>query len=93
MAANPGIAKEFAGIAAELEALASRPGMVPYVKRAAQRVIDRLRGWDVLSTAIWDPDSSSVPAREALRNLSSDESSLSVAFCMRSSHIPICPQL
>jgi len=49
-------------------------------------VIDRLRGWDVLSAAIRDPDSSFIPAREVLRDLGSDESSLGVALCMRSSH-------
>jgi hypothetical protein len=55
-AANPD--KEFASanLSKELGAIASRPGVVTYVKRAAQ--IDRLRGWDVLSAAIRDPDSS-----------------------------------
>lgn len=81
-AANPDIAKEFAAanLSKELEAIASRPGVVPYVKRAAQRVIDRLRGWEVLSAAIRDPDSSFIPAREVLRDLGSDESSFGVAL-------------
>ena len=45
-AANPDIAKEFAAanLSKELEAIASRPGVEPYVKRAAQRVIDCLHG-------------------------------------------------
>ena len=42
---NPDTAKEFAAayLPKELEAISSRPGVVPYLKRAAQRVIDRLR--------------------------------------------------
>jgi hypothetical protein len=81
-AANPDIAKEFtaAKLPKELEAVASRPGVDPYVKRAARRVIDRIRGWDVLSAAIRAPNSSFVPAREVLRDLGSDESSFGVAL-------------
>jgi hypothetical protein len=81
-AANPDIAKEFttANLSKELEAVASRPGVVPYVKRAAQRVIDRLHGWDVLSVAIRAPDSSFIPASEVLRDLGSDESSFGVVL-------------
>ncbi|KAF8461826.1 hypothetical protein DFH94DRAFT_788963 [Russula ochroleuca] len=81
-AANPDIAKGFtaANLPKELEAVASRPGVDPYVKRAAQRVIDRLRGWDVLSAAIQAPHLSFVPAREVLRDLGGDEPSFGVAL-------------
>src|SRR5882757_7987255 len=81
-AANPDIAKEFtaANLSKELEAVAGRPGVDPYVKRTAQRVNDRLRGWDVLSAAIQAPDSSFVPAREVLRDLGGDEASFGVAL-------------
>ncbi len=81
-AANPDIAKEFtaADLPKELETVANRPGEDPFVKRAAQRVIDRLRGWEVLSAAIKAPDSSFIPAREVLRDLGSDESSFGVAL-------------
>jgi hypothetical protein len=69
-AENPDIVKEFAAtnLSKELEPVARRPGVVPYVKRAAQLVIDRLHGWDVLS-AIRVPNSSFIPAREVLRDL------------------------
>ena len=81
-AANPDIAKEFttANLSKELEAIASRPGVVPYVKRAAQRVIDCLHSREVLSAVIRAPDSSFIPAREAPRDLGSDESSFGVAL-------------
>ena len=81
-AANPDIAKEFtaANLPKELEAVANRPGVDPYVKRAAQRVIDRLHGWDVLSAAIQAPHLSFVPAKEVLRDLGGDEASFGVAL-------------
>ena len=81
-AANPDIAKELtaANLSKELETVASRPGSDTYVKRTAQRVIDRLRGWEVLSAVIRAPDSSFIPAREVLRDLGSDEPSFGVAL-------------
>ena len=81
-AANPDIAKEFtvANLSKELEAIASHPGVIPCVERAAQRVIDRLHGWEVFSAVIRPPDSSFIPAREVLRDLGSDESSFGVAL-------------
>jgi hypothetical protein len=81
-AANPDIARAFtaANLPKNLEAVASRPGVDPYVKRAAQRVIDRLRSWDALSAAIQGTDLSFIPLREALRDLGSDESSFGVAL-------------
>ena len=71
VAANPDIAKEFtaANLSKELEAIASHPGVVPYVKRAAQHVIDRLHSWEVLSAVIWAPNSSFIPTREVLRDV------------------------
>ena len=81
-AANPDIAKEFtaANLSKELEAIASCPGVDPYVKRAAQRVIDRLHSWEVLSAVIRAPDLSFIPVREVLRDLGSNESSFGVAL-------------
>ncbi|KAI9464297.1 hypothetical protein F5148DRAFT_1210170 [Russula earlei] len=81
-AANPDIAKEFtaANLPKELEAVASRQGVDSYVKRAAQRVIDRLRGWETLSAAIQNPDLLSIPVREILQDLGSDESSFGVTL-------------
>ena len=81
-AANPDIAKEYttANLSKELEAIASRPGVVPYMKQAAQRVINRLHSWEVLFAIIWAPNSSFILAREVLHNLGSDESSFSVAL-------------
>ena len=81
-AANPDIARELtaANLPKELDAVASRPGVDLYAKRAAQRVIDRLHGWEVLSAAIREPDSSFIPARAILRDLGSDESSFGVAL-------------
>lgn len=81
-AANPDIAKAFAAanLPKELQAVASRPGVDPYVKRAAQRVIDRLRSWDALSTAIQGANLSFVTAREVLRDLGSDEASFGVVL-------------
>jgi hypothetical protein len=81
-AANPDIAKAFttANLKKELEEVASRQGVDPYVKRAAQRVIDRLCGWETLSAAIQATESSFIPAREVLRDLGSDESSFGVAL-------------
>ncbi|KAH9983532.1 hypothetical protein BJV74DRAFT_614460 [Russula compacta] len=87
-AANPDIAREFtaANLPKELEAVAGRPGIDPYVKRAAQHVIDRLRGWEVLSAAIRQPDSSFIPARAVLRDLGTDESSFGVALHVLVTH-------
>ncbi|KAH9955114.1 hypothetical protein BGW80DRAFT_1476506 [Lactifluus volemus] len=76
-AANPDIAKELnaANLPKELEILIRSPGLDPYVKRAAQRVIDRLCGWDALLAVIQEPDLSFAPARGVLRDLGSDEPS------------------
>lgn len=81
-AANPDIAKAFtaANLPKELQAVMSRPGVDPYVKRAAQRVVDRLRSWDTLSAAIQGADLPFMTAREVLRDLGSDESSFGVAL-------------
>jgi hypothetical protein len=81
-AANPDIAKAFtaANLPKELQAIASRPGVDPYLKRAAQRVIDRLCTWDTLSAAIQGADLSFITAREVLRDLGSDEASFGVAL-------------
>lgn len=81
-AANPDIAKAFtaANLPKELQAVASRPGVDPYVKRAAMRVVDRLRSWDVLSAVLQGADLPFVTMREVLRDLGSDESSFGVAL-------------
>jgi len=94
-AANPDIAKAFttAGLPKELEAVASRQGVDPYVKRAAQHVIGRLSGWETLSAAIQSPESSFVPAREVLRDLSSDESSFGVALHALVTHTDLAPTI
>jgi len=80
--ANPDIAKAFtaANLPKELQAVASRPGVDPYVKRAAMRVVDRLRSWDVLSAVLQGADLPFVTMREVLRDLGSDESSFGVAL-------------
>ncbi len=81
-AANPDIAKKLSAsnLPKELEALGRSPGQDPYMKRGAQRVIDRLRGWDDLFAAIWDPNASFAPARVVLRDLGGDEPSFGVAL-------------
>ena len=81
-AANPDIAKKLtaAGLPKELEALGRSPGLDSSVKRAAQRVIVRLRGWDKLLAAIWEPNASFAPARVVLRDLGGDEPSFGVAL-------------
>jgi hypothetical protein len=81
-AANPDIAKELsaANLPKELETVIRSPGLDPYVKRAAQRVIDRLRGWDALLAVIQEPDLSFAPARGVLRDLGGDEPSFGVAL-------------
>jgi hypothetical protein len=81
-AANPDIAKSFtaANLPKTLETVASRPGVDPYVKRAALRVIDRLRSWDALSVAIQGGDLSFALAKEVLRDLGSDEASFGVTL-------------
>jgi hypothetical protein len=81
-AANPDIAKELsaANLPKELETVTRTPGLDPYVKRAAQRLIDRLSSWDALSARIQEPDLSFAPARGILRDLGSDEPSFGVAL-------------
>ncbi|KAI9432473.1 hypothetical protein H4582DRAFT_1883882 [Lactarius indigo] len=81
-AANPDIAKTLtaADLPKELEALGRAPGLDPYMKRAAQRLIDRLRGWDELLAAIWEPNASFASARAVLRDLGGDEPSFGVAL-------------
>ncbi|KAH9046763.1 hypothetical protein EDB84DRAFT_1625231 [Lactarius hengduanensis] len=81
-AANPDIAKTLtaADLPKELEILGRSPGLDPYVKRAAQRLIDRLRGWDELLAAIWEPNAPFAPARAVLRDLGGDEPSFGVAL-------------
>ncbi|KAH9174513.1 hypothetical protein EDB89DRAFT_2148056 [Lactarius sanguifluus] len=81
-AANPDIAKTLtaADLPKELEVLGRSPGLDPYVKRAAQRLIDRLRGWDELLAAIWEPNAPFAPARAVLRDLGGDEPSFGVAL-------------
>lgn len=81
-AANPDIAKAFtaANLPKQLQAVASRPGVDPYVKQAAQRVVERLRSWDALSAAIQGADLPFMTTREVLRDLGSDESSFGVAL-------------
>ena len=81
-AANPDIAKTLtaADLPKELEALGRSPGLDPYVKRTAQRLIDRLRGWGELLAAIWEPNASFAPARAVLRDLGGDEPSFGVAL-------------
>jgi hypothetical protein len=81
-AANPDIAKKLttADLPKELEALGRSPALDAHVKRTAQRVIDRLRGWDELLAAIWEPNASFAPARVVLRDLGGDEPSFGVAL-------------
>ena len=80
--ANPDIAKKLsaANLPKELEALGCSPGLDFHVKHLAQRVIDRLRGWDALLAAIWEPNASFAPARAVLRDLGGDEPSFGVAL-------------
>ncbi|KAH9023082.1 hypothetical protein EDB85DRAFT_2184855, partial [Lactarius pseudohatsudake] len=81
-AANPDIAKTLtaADLPKELEVLGCSPGLDPYVKRATQRLIDRLRGWDELLAAIWEPNAPFAPVRAVLRDLGGDEPSFGVAL-------------
>ena len=81
-AANPDIAKKLSAtdLLKELELLGRSPGLDPHVKHAAQRVIDRLRGWDQLLAAIWEPNASFAPARAVLRDLGGDEPSFGVVL-------------
>jgi hypothetical protein len=81
-AANPDIAKKLtaANLPEELETLVCSPRLDSHVKRAAQRIIDRLRGWDELLAAIWEPNASFAPARAVLRDLGGDEPSFGVAL-------------
>ncbi|KAH8988714.1 hypothetical protein EDB86DRAFT_2945666 [Lactarius hatsudake] len=81
-AANPDIAKTLtaADLPKELEVLGCSPVLDPYVKRAAQRLIDRLRGWTNFWPAIWEPNAPFAPARAVLRDLGGDEPSFGVAL-------------